>query len=41
MVLDGLTLWVSNLMAFYSGDTAVLHEADSLAKALAEASTRA
>src|SRR5208282_814078 len=38
VVLDCLTLWVSNLMAFYSGDTAVLCEADSLAKVLGEAS---
>ena len=38
VVLDCLTLWVSNLMAFHSGDTAVLGEADSLAEVLREAS---
>jgi len=38
VVLDCLTLWVSNLMAFHGGDTAVLAEADALARVLREAS---
>ncbi len=38
VVLDCLTLWVSNLMAIYTNDTAVLSEAESLAKVLHEAS---
>jgi adenosylcobinamide kinase/adenosylcobinamide-phosphate guanylyltransferase len=37
VVLDCLTLWVSNLMALYSSDNAVLLEADSLVKVLSEA----
>ncbi len=38
VVLDCLTLWVSNLMATYSNDSAPLAEADSLARVLREAS---
>lgn len=38
VALDCLTLWVSNLMAIYTTDTAVLAEADSLATLLRETS---
>ncbi len=38
VVLDCLTLWVSNLMALHPNDSALLAEADSLAKVLREVS---
>jgi adenosylcobinamide kinase / adenosylcobinamide-phosphate guanylyltransferase len=38
VVLDCLTLWVSNLMEIYTTDQAVLAEAESLSKALRAAS---
>ncbi len=38
VVLDCLTLWVSNLMEIYTTDSAVLAEAETLAKVLREAS---
>jgi adenosylcobinamide kinase / adenosylcobinamide-phosphate guanylyltransferase len=38
VVIDCLTLWVSNLMGIYTTDAAVLAEADSLARVVSEAS---